>query len=157
MFLQGLKYVGKKDVGELVVLTLPPTAPGRKQLFKKGEVKLLNRDITPDIANYLASEYRGVVEFIEVEVDAKMIFGEKLQELRQNFDGELSKEDSMIVFCEVFEVNEVEELKKKNEELKAALKELSELKASLDSGKKPAEKKSSIKRRKSSSKKPKAK
>lgn len=154
MLLKGLKYIGNKESGELLVLTLNPTHPQRKQIFKRKEVKLLGRDINEEIANYLAAEYRGVVEFIDVEVDAKLIFKDRMQEICERFDGELPPEDSLIVFCEVFGVNLINDLQQRNAELEKALRELTELKANETSAKskKPAKKKSDKMRRSTASK-----
>ena len=159
MLIRGLKYIGNKQVGELAVLILAPTDSRRKQRFNKGEVKLVGKDIDLRIAEYLASEYRGVVEFIEVEVDAKLVLKEKLQDLHSYFakyvnNGELSTEDAHLIFCEVFNVEELK-VHQENKELKAALKELSDLKneqkePALEK-KTPAKKKTGMQRKKKAS------
>jgi len=161
MFLQGLKYIGNKEVGVLLVLTLPPTHPARKQIFQKEEVKLLGREIDDETAKYLASEYKGVVKFVEVEVDATILLKDSFDEVKEMFDGELSPEDSLLVFCEVFGVDLVNDLQKKNAELEKALKELTALKADeveepveeeSAEVKEPAKKKAPAKKKKASMK-----
>jgi hypothetical protein len=128
MFLRGLKYIGGKEVGQMVVLKLNPTHPQRTQVFKKEEVKLLGRDIDPEIANYLASEYRGAVEFVEIEVDTKILFAESMKQAKEKFDSELPTEDALQVFCEVFGVSLIDQLQARTAELETALRELTELK-----------------------------
>ena len=156
MILQGLKYTGNRDLARLVVRTLNPTHPQRKQVFKSEEVKLLGRDIQPELAEYLASEYRGVVEFVEVKVDAKVLFGQSLQQIKEEYGDHVSPNDAMTIFCTEFELSSpLQELKKKNGELETALKELTELKTQQEGGK--AEEKPEAKEPKKPKAKPKRK
>lgn len=130
MQLRGLKYTGNKDVGVLQVMRLSPTDPDRRQVFQRGEVKLLGKHIDSEIAQYLAAEYRGVVEYVDVEVDARLEASEAFASLRSKFKGELTTDEFTEVFCREFGIDgPLEKLEKKNKELEKALKELSELKA----------------------------
>lgn len=102
MFLQGLKYIGNKEIGMMTVLTLSPTDPNRNQTFSQGEIKIIGKDINPTIARYLVNEYKGVLEEVDVEVSPLELLREDFGKLREKYKGETSAEEMFSVFCEVF-------------------------------------------------------
>jgi hypothetical protein len=124
--------------------------PNRSQVFLRGEVKLIGQDIHQEVADYLASEYKGLVEFVEVEVNAKVLFAGVMKELKVEYANHISPGDALEVFCEEFGISSpLQDLEKRNGELEIALKELTELKESQNKEEKdpaPPAKKSKRKR-----------
>ena len=145
MLVPGIKYVGNKEKASIVVRTLSPTHPDRKQVFEKGQIKLIGKEITEEIAKYLASEYgSNIVQFLDVEIEGKLAFEEDLKVLHKKFAPHVEKKDLYDVFCEMFKIKFFDELEKENEGLKERVvdleKSLQEL-TRLKSKKKPAKKK----------------